>query len=207
MIPAGLLLGVFVMTFSWLALRMNQTNPAPGSSARIVATVDADYRDPIVLAIQPPLRLDESSDPKRFLPPIRETLERLSFRNTLSESAQSDLRRYLRQGVPAQKVVWIVRCDEPGSFPVTLMPGKSPATHGSVVFGEDRPPPGIQKSRRQDEPIRAVCIENPAPKSPFWALKSAALSLNRGFGWLAVYLVAYYLNWLLLSWLLRRARR
>src|ERR1051325_9774717 len=98
LIPAGLLIGVFVMTFSWLALRMNQTNPAPGSSARIVATVDADYRDPIVLAIQPPLRLDESSAPKRFLPPIRETLERLSFRNTLSESAQSDLRRYLRQG-------------------------------------------------------------------------------------------------------------
>ena len=202
LVPVGLLLGLFVMSFSWLTLRMNETNPAPGTSARVVASVDADFREPITLAIQPPLRLDESSHLTRSLPPIRETLERLPLQTALPEAAQADLRCYLRRGVPPQKLVWIVRCDQPGSFSVALIPGKMPAVRGAVVFGEDRPPPDIQKTRTQGSPIRSLQVENTAPRSPFWTLRSVAPPFGHDIDWLTVYLATYVPTWLLLRRLL-----
>ena len=198
LVPVGLMLGLFVMTFSWLSLRMEHTNPVPGAYARVVATVDADFRDPIILAVQPPLRLDEASKPVRSLPPIRETLERLPLQAALPEAAQTDLRRYLRDGVPPQKVVWLVRCDQAGSFPVTLRAGKMQAAHVSVVFGENEPPPDIQKSRKHGDPIRSVNVENTTPTSPFWTLKSETPPFNREIDWLTVYLAAYLPMWFLL---------
>lgn len=197
LVPVGLLLGLFVMSFSWLTLRMNQANPAPGTSARVVATVDADFRDSLVLAVPPPLRLDESSNSARELPPIRETLERLKLQNHLSEIAQVDLGRYLRQGVPPQKVVWMVRSDEPGSFPVTLTPGDNAPVHARVVFGESLPPPEIARGRKGD-PIQSVHVENIVPKSPFWNLNAVLPSFNRGIDWLTIYLAVYFSTWLLL---------
>src|SRR5205807_8942101 len=91
-VPVGLLLGPMVMTFVWLKERVDPAskNPPPGSSVRVVATVDSDLRSPVTLSVPPPLSLDDTSPPARTLPPIRETLEHLLALYRQPRAAPSD---------------------------------------------------------------------------------------------------------------------
>ena len=202
LVPVGMLFGLFTMTFSWLTVRMSQSNPAPGSAVRVVATVNADFREPIVLSVEPPLRLDKSSAPTRTLPAIRETLERPAFQRNLSKTALADLQHYLKQGVPPQKLAWSVSCDEPGSFPVTLAAGANPPMLASIVFGDHLPSPDMEWSRNNGDAIRSLEVQNTAPNPKFWGDGVAPLLLNHPIDWPAVYLAAYLSTWLLLRRLL-----
>ena len=203
LVPVGVLLGVFVLSFTWLAVRMDRCNPLPGFAARVLATIDTDFRGPVALAVSPPLRLDESSPPTRSLLPIRETLDRLPSQQHMSAAALDDLKRFLRRGVPPQTLNWIVRSDAPGSFPVTLTFGKAQSIRQLVVFGDNFPPPDTQRSNDRRFPMRLVKIEDTAGKTAFWSLVLPIATRPLAVGWPWVYLGAYFPAWLLWRRVLR----
>jgi phosphohistidine swiveling domain-containing protein len=202
LVPVGILLGIFVLSFTWLVGRMDRSNPAPGSPARVLATIDADFRGPVTLALSPPLRLDESSPTIRSLPPIRETLEQLLSKQRMSTAALDDLQRFLRRGVPAQTLNWIIRSDAPGSFPITLTFGQEQSIRQLVVFG-DSFPPDTQRSHDRRFPMRSVKIEDMSGKTAFWSLVLPITTRPLAVGWPWIYLGAYFPAWLLCRRLLR----
>ncbi len=203
LVPVGILLGAIVLSFTWLVARMDRSNPMPGFAARVVATIDADFRGPVTVKVDPPLRLDGSSPPTRSLLPIRETLERLASQPQMSATALDDLRRFLRRGVPAQTLNWIVSSDAPGSFPITLTFGKAQSIRQMVVFGDDFPPPDSQRTGGARFPKGSVHVESPAKKIAFWSLPLLDKTQPLAVSWPWIYLVAYFPAWLLWSRLLR----
>jgi pyruvate,water dikinase len=205
LVPVGILLGVFVLSFTWLVGRMDRSNPTPGFPANVLATINADFREPITLAVSPPLRLDESSPSIRSLSPIRETLEHLVSQQRMSTAALDDLQRFLRRGVPAQTLNWVIRSDAPGSFPVTLTFGQEQSIQQLVVFGDSFPPPDTQRSTDQRFPMRSVKVEDTAGKAAFWSLVLPITTRPLAVGWPWVYLAAYLSAWLLWRRLLRLA--
>lgn len=187
-IPVGVLLGVFVLSFTWLVARVDRTNPLPGSSARVLAMFAADLHGPITLSVDPALRLDASSPRTRSLPPIRETLDRLATQ--ISGSQLADLQRYLHRGVPPQTISWLVRADSPASYPITIAFGNQKPIHHQVVFGNHSPSP-LDQTFRQN-PLRSVKVEPAGRPSAFWKVG------NRAITWPWIYLVSYLTAWLLL---------
>jgi hypothetical protein len=203
LISVGILLGVFVLSFTWLVSRMDRSNPMPGSAARVVATIDADFRGPVTVEVNSPLRLDESSLPTRSLLPIRETLQRLASQQQMSAADLDDLKRFLRRGVPAQTLNWVVRSDVPGSFPVTLTFGKAQSIRQMVVFGDDFAPPDSQRIGDTRFPKGLIQVENTARKVVFWSLPLLGKTQPLAVSWPWIYLVAYLSAWLLGRRLLR----
>jgi rifampicin phosphotransferase len=195
LVPIGMLLGIFILGFAWLVARMDQSNPLPGTPARVLARIDADFREPVTLRVSPPLRLDESSPASRSLPPIRETLNELAAKNQLTAFERDDLQRYLHRGVPPQTLTWLVHSDTPGSFPITIALGKQRLVHHSVVFGDQSPPPFDQVIRHH--PLYLIKTESVERKSAFWRVA------NRDISWPWIYLSAYFPVWLVARRLLR----
>jgi hypothetical protein len=174
---------------------MDQSNPLPGTPARVLARINADFREAVTLRVSPPLRLDESSPASQSLPPIRETLNKLAAKNQLTAFERDDLQRYLRRGVPRQTLTWLVRSDTPGSFPITIVLGKQRPVHHSVVFGDQSPPPFDQVIRHH--PLDLIKVESVGGKSAFWHFA------NRDITWPWIYLGAYLPVWLVGRRLLR----
>ena len=203
LVPIGVLLGVFVLSFGWLVARMDRSNPLPGTAVRVSATIDADFRESVTLAVNPPLCLDESSPPTRSLLPIRETLDRLASQQHMSKAALDDLKRFLRRGVPPQTLAWVVRSDRYGSFPVTLTLGKAQSIRQLVVFGDSSPPPDTQRSNDWRFPMRSVKIEDTAGKTAFWSLVLPIKTRPLAVDWRWIYLGAYLPAWLLWRRVLR----
>jgi hypothetical protein len=198
----GMLLGLFVLSFLWLGARMDRHNPRPGAAARVLVTVDPDFREPITLRAGSPLHLDEASSATRSVWPVRETLERLAARQRLSKTQQTDLEKYLHRGVPAQTLSWIVRSDTPGSFPVMFVLPKARLIVQFVAFGDQSPPPDDQSVRHH--PIQSVKVESAASQPALWNFTGIRL-LNREVGWRWIYLGAYLSAWLLFRRLMRLA--
>ena len=195
LVPIGMLLGIFILGFAWLVARMDQSNPLPGTPARVLARINADFREAVTLRVSPPLRLDESSPASRSLPPIRETLNKLAAKNRLTAFERDDLQHYLRRGVPRQTLTWLVRSDTPGSFPITIVLGKQRPVHHSVVFGDQSPPPFDQVIRHH--PLDLIKVESVGGKSALWHFA------NRDITWPWIYLGAYLPVWLVGRRLLR----
>lgn len=194
-VPIGMLLGIFILSFAWLVARMDQSNPLPGTPARVLAKIDADFREPVTIRVSPPLRLDEFSPASRSLPPIRETLNQLAAKNQMSASERADLQRYLRHGVPPQTLTWLVRSDTPGSFPIAIVLGNQRPVRHSVVFGDQSPPPFDQVIGHH--PLHLIKVEGLARKPAFWHFA------NRDISWPWIYLGAYLPIWLVARRLLR----
>ena len=203
LVPVGILLGIFILSFAWLGARMDRRNPAPGSPARVLATIDADFRGPVTLAPDPPLRLDESSPATRSLPPIRETLERLAAQPQMPPADRADLQRYLRRGIAPRTLAWIIRSDAAGSFPVTLTFGQAQSIRQLVVFGESFPPPDAQRSNDRRLPMQSVRIEEAIGRTVCWSLVLPFTNRPLAVGWPWIYLGAYFSAWLLSRRLLR----
>ena len=194
-VPVGLLLGVFIFSFLWLKERIDRPNPLPGSTARITAQINANFREPITLAVGPPLHLDSSPN-TRSVAPIREALERLASQNRLSEPELADLGRFLDRGVPPQTFVWLVRSDVAGSFPVSFLLGNRPPVHQRVVFGDHLPPPDDQAI--PDHPLQFVKVQAEDSKKIFSNHEAKIPILNRQMTWPWIYLGAYLSIWVVL---------
>lgn len=195
LVPIGMLLGIFIIGFAWLVARMDQVNPLPGTPARVLAIIDADFGEPVTLRVSPPLHLDNSSPASRTVPKIRETLNQLVAKNQMSASERADLQRYLRRGVPPQTLTWLVHSDTPGSFPITIALGKQRPVRHWVFFGDQSPPPFDRVIRQH--PLHLIKTESVGRKSAFWHFA------NRDISWPWIYLGAYFPVWLVGRRLLR----
>jgi rifampicin phosphotransferase len=163
LVPTGILFGVFILSFAWVVTRINSFNPEPGSTALLTVAIDSEFRQPIGLSVEPPLRFEEPSSATRTIPPIRETLERLAATENLKPAERVDLQKYLKKGVPPQTVAWIVYCDQPGSFAVKVVAGNLPPMWHRVVFGNQLPPSFDRHFSHG--PVRSIKVESVPPAS------------------------------------------
>ena len=203
LVTVGIWLGVYVMTFAWLGERINKANPSPGSTARVIATIDADFREAATLSLSAPLSLDQTSPSTRSLPPIRETLERLQSGQQMSKADLDDLGRYLHRGVPPQTVTWLIRSEVPGLFPLTVMLGRAQSVRTFVGFGDNSPPTSVLDIGDRRLPLRSVTVEAIGPNSHFWNMSTLIPGFDRDINWPWIYLGTYLSMLLLLRRLLQ----
>ncbi len=162
MVPLAVILGPLVMSFLWFPLRVDPAswNARPGATVYVVATVDGECTQPISLAHDPVLTLDESTPASQTLPPIRATLtDRLTkWRKTsdlsdlpwevqeagrwISRNLLADLSDYLSRDLPPQTLAWTLYTpgDQPGRFPVTLSAERATPIQVQLVLGDTFPP-------------------------------------------------------------------
>ena len=170
MLPLALLLGPMVMSFLWFPQRVDPAswNAQPGATAYVVATVDGECPQPIRLAHDAALTLDEATPAAQSLPPIRATLEGRLARwqqssdlsnlpwelqeagRRISQNLVADLSAYLRHDLPPQTLSWTLYTprDRPGRFPVTLSVGDASSTRTGAELAKasgGRQPPDDQR--------------------------------------------------------------
>jgi hypothetical protein len=197
-----------VMTFLYLPARVDPANwnPAPGSSFTVVATVNADIREPITISTASPLSLDDPASAAKTLPPIRETLERmrskwqqpgstnLPWEQLSREQAMTDLRDYLAHGIPPQSVSWKINStpNNSGRFPVQIsLPNHAPLTINAVL-GESHAPEPLEITDHDAKGIVSAKIVHPRSdqKRIFWA-PFAWAGKPWDAGWLWLYMIVY----------------
>ncbi|HWE04072.1 MAG TPA: PEP/pyruvate-binding domain-containing protein [Tepidisphaeraceae bacterium] len=216
MVPAGILLGPMVMTFAWLAARVDPSVwPAPaGSAVQVVATVDGEWTQPIFISVPAPMQLDESTPASRAPAPIRRTLERLLslYRQPRADAAEpwelraapdlareqsaADLQAYLDGGIAPQGLTWLVRAPEnwAGRFPVAVASANGPPATVSAVLGERDAPAPTTADGAHGSPVRELKIVYPRPAQEpvFWtrAFERAA-GWTHLSAWLLLYVIVY----------------
>lgn len=219
-VPLAVLLGPMIVVFLWLGERMISTgwNARPGTTVKVVATVDGEFGDPFALEVEEPLALGETSESVRRLPPIREVLE--SHAEALTQAAgQSELperildaaekaakrqplREFLDAEVPPQGVTWQVTSDEgaAGRFDVAVRASDAPPLKLQVVLGQDHPPGRTLVKGPKDSPLRSLKVIYPKPDPPriLWS----PLKWAGNWAWLVLYLLAYVPAMFGLRWLL-----
>lgn len=215
-VPLAMLMGPLVLIFLWIPARLDPAawRPPGGANVTVVATVAANWRQPVTLAVSPPLGLDSSSPAARVAPPIRETLERLAaqwgnagtapasvpLRSALVTGGQpnvptlAELRAYLARGVPAQRIAWTVTSatGAEGSFPLVLRtPGALPLVT-PVVLGRRDPPHDQPAVGRADSPLLNLqVVYPPAESRPVFFTPLASLGWGWDAGWLWTYVAVY----------------
>ncbi len=210
-VPLGLLFGIYTISFIWFSSRMNPAtaNPPPGSTVRVIASLDAGCREPIHLSVPAPLALDESSLSERSLPPIEEALRKLvrewQSSGSADKSRLADLQKYLAEGILPQTVSWTVHAPSgiEGQFQFELTVGKAIVTQ-PITFGNSHPPP--VNSQRDDfpPPFRALKVESLHAPGPFWK-PFVSFGSDWDAGWLGIYLLSNMPTLLLARFLLRLA--
>jgi pyruvate,water dikinase len=207
LVPLAVLLGPMVMTFLYLPARVDPANwnPAPGSSFTVVATVNADIREPISISAASPLSLDDPTSAAKTLPPIRETLERmrgkwqqpgstnLPWEQLSREQAMADLRDYLSAGIPPQSVSWKINStpNNSGKFPVQIsIPRHQPLTINAVL-GESHSPEPLEIDHDAKGIVSAKIVHPRSDqKRIFWA-PFAWAGKPWDAGWLWLYMIVY----------------
>ncbi|ADE53229.1 PEP/pyruvate-binding domain-containing protein [Coraliomargarita akajimensis] len=208
MVPLALILGPMILIFMWFPARVDPAswNAEPGRMVSIVAEVDGECTDSVSLTVPAPLHL--SSEPAQNLPNIRQELEELRAEWTASSDLSSypweiqsaadqtrltmlaSLNAYLKAGIPAQKLSWLLDVPETaqGSFPVVLRVGETVIGEFNLVFGQSSPPEPSSFTEFSSE-IQSLQINYPRAlqKAQFFTVPG----LNKDIGWLGVYLALY----------------
>lgn len=208
MVPLAMILGPMIMVFVWFPLRVDPAswNAKPGRMVNVVAEVDGDCREAVSLHVPAPLRADVT---EQVLPPIRQELEELraewraaSDMSDLPWEVQSagdqtrltmlsSLNAFLKEGVPPQKLAWLVSVPENagGAHPIQLNVGEKTVAEMKLVFGRDVPPAPSALAKVSDD-ILSITVNYPRPlqkKASFFELPGT----KKDLGWLGVYLFAY----------------
>jgi len=184
-VPLAVLLGPMIVSFLWLPQRVDTAvrNAKPGSMVKVTAVIDGDCDSPVQLAVAEPLKLTESSRPRRriFLvkPPLKEHLDQVS--NTQSDLAAmpwdqalpvkhyrrmyvKELETFLAGKMPEQKLSWGVSTPlgRAGKWPITLsVPGGQAVTVHAVLGEGFAPEPKedvLVKTRRRTRTDRRVQV-------------------------------------------------
>jgi rifampicin phosphotransferase len=192
MAPIGILLGLMVMPFIWFKDRIDPAVPhAPaGSAVQVVAMVESDWREPILIDVPKPMVVDETTPISRTLPPLRKTLERLLslYRQPRNDSSEpweiktapdiareqtaKDLEAYLEAGIPPQGITWMIRSPESqnGRFPITLRTAGQPPVTAYIVLGDEYPPVSPIARGTTGSPVKElrVVYQKEKIKPVFW---------------------------------------
>ncbi|MDF7826627.1 PEP/pyruvate-binding domain-containing protein [Pontiellaceae bacterium B12227] len=208
MVPLALILGPMIMVFMWFPMRVDPAswNAEPGRMVSVVAEIDGDCQEAVRLNVPAPLALD--SDAEQMLPPIRRELEELrtewkqeSDLSDLPWEVQSaadhtrmtmlaSLNAFLAEGVPAQKLTWLIHVPESagGLHPLTLMVGDTVAAEFNLVFGSSVPPEPAAFAEVSPE-VTSITINYPRSlqKVSFFTVPGT----KKDLGWLGIYLLAY----------------
>lgn len=214
MTSLAFVLGPMMLIFLWLPARLDPAswNSEPGQVVSILAEVEGDWLDPMLLDVQGPLEIDSTGRAKRALPPIRETLETIRAEWSL-ESDTSDypwelqasatqahkmmlasLDRFLSQPLPTQKISWRIQVPESanGQHQVRLKTGIRPPTELTLAFGKNCPPAPTEITPGEGPIVSLKAIYPRAlTKNVFWAPFDDENGNPWDFGWLGVYLLAY----------------
>jgi pyruvate,water dikinase len=212
---AGLawILGPMMVVFLWMPERMDPAawNADPGGLVTILAELDGEYRDTVVLDINEPLILEAAAAASQTLPPIRTTLEDLrrewqagsdlrdfpwelqTAADQARETLLASLNAYLAHGIPPQKLTWRLRVPQEarGHYPVTVRLGDQEIHALTLAFGNTAPPVPATLTPAHS-PLLALEAVYPRPlqQRRFWT-PLAGLGSSRDFGWLGVYIVSY----------------
>lgn len=214
MVPLAFILGPMMMIFMWFPERVDPLSWSadPGRMVSIVAEVDGDETENIILEVPVGLSVNGTQSEVKKLPPVRTELEELrnewkkaSDMKDLPWEVQSagdharqlmlaSLNSYLREGVPHQKVSWLVNVPDNafGSHDVKLTIGKNIAAKFELVFGTSEPPQrGMIKMKNPS--LKSVTVNYPRAlhKAVFWSPFSSIGGPQWDFGWLGVYLLVY----------------
>ncbi|VGO15488.1 Prodigiosin synthesizing transferase PigC [Pontiella desulfatans] len=208
MVPLALILGPMIMVFMWFPMRVDPAswNAEPGRMVSIVAEIDGECLAPVSLAVPSPLELD--SDAAQTLPPIRTELEELraewkdaSDMSDLPWEVQSaadhtrmtmlaSLNAFLREGVPPQKMTWLISVPESaeGKHPVKLKVGDETVSSFDLVFGRNVPPAPAAFAEVSEQVV-SITINYPRAlqQASFFKLPGT----KKDLGWLGIYLLAY----------------
>ncbi|MDZ8119300.1 PEP/pyruvate-binding domain-containing protein [Pontiella agarivorans] len=208
MVPLALILGPMILVFMWFPARVDPAswNASPGRMVSIVAEVDGECAEPVSLAVAEPLTLDSES--VQTLPPIRAELEMIrvgwqqgsampelpwevqAAGEQVRKTMLASLNAYLRNGVPPQKLTWLIQVPETaeGAFPVSLRIGDVAETEFNLVFGKSVPPEP-SAWLEVSEQVVSVTVNYPRAlqKASFFTLPGT----KKDLGWLGVYLLIY----------------
>ena len=214
MVPLAFILGPMMMIFMWFPDRVDPLSwsSKPGRMVSIVAEVDGDTAEDIVLEVAPALSINGARSQKKTLPPIRKELEELrsewrsaSDMDGLPWEVQSagdhtrnlmmaSLNSFLSEKVPPQKVTWLVSVPETaeGAHPVKMSVGKNAVADFKLVFGAEEAP-FVGTVLPKHESLKSVTVNYPRAlqKGVFWAPLAMIGGPAWDFGWLGVYLLVY----------------
>jgi pyruvate,water dikinase len=162
LVPLAVILGPMVLSFLWLPQRVDpaSSNPRPGATAYILATVDGEDTKPIMLNYDKELTLDDATHPSQSLPPIRAVLEaRLAKWQAASDLSKlpwevreagqlvgknllADLSEYLQHPIPPQTLCWTLSTPkgQPGRFHIALATDGKTVIETRLVLGDNYPP-------------------------------------------------------------------
>ena len=236
LVPVGILLGPMVMTFVWFKERVDPaTWSAPqGSSVQVIATVDSEWKEPVVITLPSGVTLDEATPASYTLPPYRATLERLlalyrqpqndpaipwemkAAPDLSREQTANNLEAYLHAGIPPRRINWLITPSDTAlsRFPVTVSTGSQNSLTVNVVLGNQYPPAPSSVDGSGKSPIKQLSIHYPRPdQEPVFWKPLATLSrfpwasrlAATSVGWLTLYVLAYLPVLLLLRWALKVA--
>ena len=214
MVPLAFILGPMMMIFMWFPERVDPLSWSsnPGRMVSIVVETDGEMTDSVSLEVPKPLSVNGTQSEKKSLPPIRQELEELRLEwRTASEMKDlpwevqsagdhtrnlmmASLNSFLREGVPPQKLTWLVSVPESaeGAHYLKLKAGEGEVTEFKMVFGKKVAPlRGMIKPT--DDRILSVTVNYPRAlkQEVFWTPLAMAGGPKWDFGWLGVYLLVY----------------
>ncbi len=226
MLPIGLLLGPMIMMFMWFPIRVDPAswNAAPGSTVRIVASIDSSSSSSVTLSPQAPAHLADSSPAQCTTPRIAEALAQLAaapdelWKDLVDsdrpiEQLRAELKERIASGeLGPAKVMWEVKTppEAEGVFPVSISaPGAREPLEMNFVLGDSNPPGAIEfvSVDLASAPIISARVIYPPPKTKrfFWTPLVWLQDNQWDAGWLLTYLLAYLPVMFCLRWILRIA--
>jgi len=225
-LPISLLLGPMIMTFLWFPVRVDPAswNAAPGTTVRVVASVDCTHRGAVTLHAASPAYLADSSPGRCELPAIAEALDQLAAADASDElwddvvdsdrprdELQDALKKHIESGLGLQNVMWEIKTPpgSEGSFPVTISTRHAAPLKLQIVLGNRCPPAPTEVFADTDtaSPIKSARVIYPPPESRriFWTPLAWFGNNQWDAGWLLTYLMAYLPVMFCFRWILRIA--
>jgi hypothetical protein len=181
-------------------------NAAPGTTVRVVASVDCTHRGAVSLEVAAPAYLADISPGQCSVPPIAEALDQLTaapdelWDDVLdSDKPRAELRTELKEhiasGLAPQNLMWEIKTPPgaEGSFPVTIStPGAEPLKL-NIVLGNRCPPALAEVLASDQSPIKSARVIYPPTDTEriFWTPMALFGDNQWDAGWLLTYLLAY----------------
>ncbi len=222
MLPIGLLLGPMILMFLWFPARVDPAawNAAPGTTVRVVASIDCSHSGAVTLSADEPAYLADSS-PARCTPaPISEALKQLAAApdelwKELVESdkpvdkLRAELKEQISAGLAPQNVMWEIKTPKKaqGRFPVTISTSGAEPLALNIILGDRCPPEPDEVLADDESPIRSARVIYPPPETKrfFWTPLAWMGDNQWDAGWLLTYLLAYLPVMFCMRWILRVA--
>ena len=222
MLPIGLLLGPMIMTFLWFPVRVDPAswNAEPGTTVRVVASVDCSHPGTVTLNTASPAYLANSSPSECTPPPIAEALDQLAAApdelwddvvdsDKPRAELRSALKKYIASGLEPRNVMWEIKTPPraEGSFQVTISTSGAEPLKLNIVLGNRRPPSPREVFADAESPIRSARAIYPPPETKriFWTPLAWLGDNQWDAGWLLTYLLAYLPVMFVVRWILRIA--